>query len=86
MILAALHNAGGQEYLVAQARTNPVAFLALLGKVLPMTLAGNPSDPLIVEIVRFSEIRGSPAGRRSEFGTAGQGNQQKAAPLPRGHQ
>ncbi len=36
MILAALDEVGGQAYLVEQANKNPVAFMTLLGKVLPM--------------------------------------------------
>ena len=35
MILGALDDAGGQEYLVKQAEKHPQAFLALIGKVLP---------------------------------------------------
>lgn len=35
MILAALDDAGGVEYLKKQAETNPSAFLALVGKILP---------------------------------------------------
>jgi len=46
MILAALDDAGGQEYLAAIAKSNPPAFLALLGRVLPTTLAGDPSQPI----------------------------------------
>lgn len=34
MILAALENAGGQQYLEEQARQNPVAFLSLVGKLI----------------------------------------------------
>jgi hypothetical protein len=41
MILGALSEAGGQKYLVDQAKTNPNAFMTLVGKVLPMTVA-NP--------------------------------------------
>lgn len=40
MILEALDNAGGAEYLEKQAREKPVAFLALIGRVLPMTVQG----------------------------------------------
>jgi hypothetical protein len=36
MILGALDDAGGQDYLVEQARENPVAFMTLIGKVLPL--------------------------------------------------
>ncbi len=46
MILGALDAQGGQEYLVRQAEENPVAFLTLLGKVLPMTLQGNENYPI----------------------------------------
>jgi hypothetical protein len=53
MILGALDEAGGQEYLVEQARKNPVAFMTLLGKVLPMQIGGDPADPLKVIVVRY---------------------------------
>lgn len=46
MILQALHNAGGIEYLTARAEDNPKAFMALLGRVLPMTVAVDPNAPL----------------------------------------
>jgi hypothetical protein len=35
MILGALDDAGGQEYLKRQADENPAAFMTLVGKVLP---------------------------------------------------
>jgi hypothetical protein len=35
MILGALDAAGGQKYLQTQARENPQAFLALVGRTLP---------------------------------------------------
>jgi hypothetical protein len=42
-ILEAAEQAGGEDgivgYLVVQAHANPVAFMSLLGKVLPMTIA-----------------------------------------------
>lgn len=34
-ILAAFDKAGGQDYLARQAEENPVAFMTLLGKILP---------------------------------------------------
>ena len=46
MILGALDEAGGQQYLVRMAGEQPVAFMTLLGKVLPTTLAGDPANPL----------------------------------------
>ena len=48
MILQALDKSGGVDYLVKRAndpKTAP-AFLALIGKVLPLTLAGDPDAPL----------------------------------------
>ena len=41
MILTALDRAGGVAYLVRQSEENPVAFMALLGKVLPQTVAAS---------------------------------------------
>lgn len=46
MVLDALDQAGGVAYLLTQAQSNPNAFLTLVGKVLPMTVAGDPSNPL----------------------------------------
>lgn len=46
MVLEALDKAGGVSYLLTQAQSNPNAFLTLVGKVLPMTVAGDPSAPL----------------------------------------
>lgn len=50
-ILKAATQAGGGEdglvqYLQDQAKDNPGPFLALLGKVLPMQVAGDPDAPL----------------------------------------
>jgi len=53
MILGALDDLGGQQWLAAQAQANPNAFLTLLGRVLPHTLATEPGEPPIV--LRFSE-------------------------------
>jgi len=38
LIIGALHMAGGVDYLHRQAERNPVAFLGLLGKILPSEL------------------------------------------------
>ena len=47
-ILEAAEKAGGEHgtvgYLVVQAHANPSAFMSLLGKVLPMTIAGTEQD------------------------------------------
>jgi hypothetical protein len=49
MVLSALEMAGGDEYLLAQARTNPTAFMTLVGKVLPMQVNGDVGGKLIIE-------------------------------------
>lgn len=58
MILEALDNAGGVAYLqrcAADPRT-ATAFLGLVGKVLPMTIAGTGDNgAIVVEIVRFAK-------------------------------
>ncbi len=36
MILEALGQSGGVDYLVSQARDNPTAFMSLVGRVLPL--------------------------------------------------
>jgi hypothetical protein len=44
MILGALDKKGGVDYLMKQADENPTAFLTLIGKVLPMTIAGTGAN------------------------------------------
>jgi len=40
MILGALDGAGGVAYLQKQAEESPAAFMALVGRVLPLTIKG----------------------------------------------
>lgn len=54
MILQALDDKGGAEYLARQADENPAAFMTLLGKVLPLQVGGQDGGPLVVEIVKFA--------------------------------
>lgn len=60
-ILLAAQRAGGDgeegiaNYLEQQAKDNPGPFLSLLGKVLPMTVSGDPNNP----IVAIHEVRRS---------------------------
>ena len=49
-ILKALDKAGGVDYLARQADESPAAFLALIGKVLPMTVAGDGSAPIVFKV------------------------------------
>lgn len=52
MILGALSNAGGEEYLTKQANANPVAFMGLIGKVLPTELKGTgEGGSIVVQVV-----------------------------------
>ena len=48
MILGALDDAGGQQYLLDRARVEPKAFMALLAKVLPTQISGDPQNPLLI--------------------------------------
>lgn len=62
MILEALDNAGGVEYLERKANDprTASAFLSLVGKVLPMTIAGDPNNPLqMVARVELVAMRGN---------------------------
>lgn len=46
MVLEALSAAGGVDYLVRQSDENPTAFLTLVGKVLPLQVTGDKSNPV----------------------------------------
>ena len=46
MIIGALQQVGGMEYLARQALENPAAFMTLIGKVLPLQLVGDPNSPV----------------------------------------
>jgi hypothetical protein len=47
MVVAALSRAGGVDYLVQCAHKQPVAFLGLVGRVLPLTIAGKGDNGAI---------------------------------------
>ena len=51
MIIGALQDVGGRDYLAAQALENPAAFMSLIGRVLPLQLAGTADQPIAFEIV-----------------------------------
>ena len=46
MILGALSDVGGRDYLAARALDQPVAFMGLIGKVLPLQLTGENGAPI----------------------------------------
>lgn len=53
MILQALNQSGGVDYLVERANDpkTATAFLSLIGKVLPMQIAGDPDNPVGISII-----------------------------------
>jgi len=51
MILQALANAGGVDYLKQQAEDNPHAFMALVGRVLPLQVKEGGDDPQVPQKV-----------------------------------
>lgn len=62
-ILQAATRAGDGDlaaYLEKQANTNPGPFMALLGKVLPMQVAGDPDAPIVHRIIRQIVRPGDP--------------------------
>lgn len=51
MVLAALDRAGGVEYLLGQASSNPTAFLTLVGKVLPLQVDAEHTGTVVAKVV-----------------------------------
>ena len=51
MILGALDDAGGQEYLARQAKENPGPFMTLLGKVVPNEIKGQIEGGMTLKII-----------------------------------
>lgn len=47
MILQALSDAGGVDYLKVQSKKNPTAFLTLVGRVLPLQVKQNGDEPRV---------------------------------------
>ena len=59
MILKALDSAGGAEYLERRANDprTAAAFLGLVGKVLPMTIAGDKESPFTVTVIERKIVK-----------------------------
>ena len=51
MILGALDDAGGQDYLRRQSIENPTAFMTLIGKVLPTTINADLNGELKTTVI-----------------------------------
>ncbi len=56
IILQALANAGGVAYLEKQAEDNPNAFMALVGRVLPLQVKDGGADPLMPRQPLYREL------------------------------
>jgi hypothetical protein len=57
-ILAALDMVGGEKYLAQVARTHPAAFIALVGKVLPMQVRADITD--FTYVIQRLEVSAQP--------------------------
>jgi hypothetical protein len=66
MILGALDDAGGQAYLARQAYESPGAFMALIGKVLPLQVTGQDGAAMAID---FRWADPPPAEREVTTGT-----------------
>lgn len=60
MILGALSDVGGRDYLAQQARINPGPFLTLVGKVLPMQISGDPDRPVAISFTWADALPAAP--------------------------
>ena len=70
MILQALSEAGGVEYLTEQARKQPTAFLQLVGRVLPLQIKEGGADPTVPRPVIHQQVMAAsdaPVNSGSEF-------------------
>ena len=52
MVIQALDEAGGVQYLVTQSTANPTAFMTLVGKVLPLQVSGEDGGAIAVAIFK----------------------------------
>lgn len=52
MILQSLAEVGGVTYLNAQAESNPGAYMALVGKVLPLQIKEGGAEPMVPTVVK----------------------------------
>lgn len=53
MILTALDDVGGKDYLVKQSMENPTAFMTLIGKVLPTNVNANVTGDLSPDLKKW---------------------------------
>ena len=55
LIRGALDDVGGQAYLVEQAKANPIAFMVLIGKILPKDINAKIEGTISLEMVNEFE-------------------------------
>ena len=71
MILTALSNVGGAEYLQKQALLNPTAFMTLVGKVLPTQMVDGGGEPRVPRPVHYQIITSDGTTEGSEGANIG---------------
>ena len=54
--MEAFHNSGGVAYLEQVAREDMRTFCGLLGKVLPLTVAGDPDAPVFPSTIKVKLV------------------------------
>lgn len=57
MLRAALDEAGGKDYLVRQAKVNPVSFNALISKLIPADINAKLTGTVNVTIKQYSPVK-----------------------------
>lgn len=58
MIEAALEDAGGRAYLAQQAKENPAAFMALVGKILPKEIKAEVAATHVIQRLTPEQLAG----------------------------
>jgi len=58
MVMAALKDAGGQQYLIDQANDNPGLFMSLVGKCLPKEIKADVTSQSVVSNLTPDQQRG----------------------------
>ena len=53
LVLGALEDVGGREYLAARALDQPVAFMGLIGRILPLQVTGENGGATQPDVVRM---------------------------------
>jgi hypothetical protein len=59
MILGALSEVGGKDYLVKQAELNPVAFMGLVGKLIPKDINASVKADLVMTTINRVIVDGT---------------------------